>query len=286
MATPHSKAVGNMNLTFKRICLPHQKELNLPFYISTFGFTKQELKINWGKHIKSFIIYSVNGCGRAYINGSWEEMPEGSLLYIPPQSEVRYEPIDEKPWSTAWITFSGRFAESMLPDKSFVIGGNHSYIYDAVSFLHEKYEQEDFYEHSSSKLYFILLKLRRLTNNASKITVFKGNTRGQVSKSIKHITEHFTQDIPVSFLAEKCRISEEYYCRLFKKIVGATPTSYINSLRITRACDMLKKHPDITIENVAKDCGFNNISYFNRVFKNQTGFTPSAFKADADIKNE
>ncbi len=286
MAAPHSNATSNINRSFKCTCLPHQKELNLPCYISTFGFTVREHKINLEKSAKCFLVCSLKGRGRAYIDGQWEKVPEGSLLYIPSHSQIKYEPIDENTWSTAWITFSGKFAESMLPRKACVIDGNHSYIYDIVSFLHEKYEQEDFYEHSSSRLYFILLKLRRLTNNASNITVFKGNPRGQVSKSIKHITERFTQDLPVSFLAEQCGISEEYYCRLFKKIVGTTPTSYINSLRITRACDMLKKHPDITIENVAKDCGFNNISYFNRIFKNQTGFTPSTFRVNGDIKDE
>lgn len=286
MATPHSNAISNINRSFKRTCLPHQKELNLPCYILTFGFTKQELKVNHEICAKCFLVYSLKGCGRAYIDGQWEKVPEGSVLYIPSRSQIKYEPIDENTWSTAWITFSGKFVESMLPRKTCVIDGNHSYIYDIVTFLYEKYDQEDFYEYSSSTLYFILLKLQRLTNSADNITVFKGNPRGQVFRSIKYINEHFTQDLPVSFLAEQCKISEEYYCRVFKKIVGTPPLSYINSLRINRACDMLKKHPDITIENVAKDCGFNNISYFNRVFKSQTCFTPGTFRANGDIKDE
>ncbi len=286
MTAPHINSVSNINRSFKFTCLPHQKELDLPCYISTFGFTKQELKVNLEISAKCFLVYSLNGCGRAYIEGRWEKVPEGSLLYIPSHSQIKYEPIDENAWSTVYITFSGKFAESMLPRKTCVIDGDHSYMYDIVTFLCEKYNQEDFYEYSSSKLYFILLKLQRLTNSADNITIFKGDPRGQVFRSIKYITEHFTQDLPVSFLAETCKISEEYYCRLFKKTVGTTPLSYINSLRINRACDMLKKHPDSKIEDIAKDCGFNNISYFNRVFKNETGLTPGMFRANADFKNE
>ena len=265
-------------LGFKRICLPHQKELDLPFYVITFGIAKDEIKVDWEEAAKSYLVYSISGCGRAYIDGKWVDMPEGSLLYIPPQLRVQYEPIDENRWSTAYITFSGKFAESILPQKPFVIEGDHSYIYDAVNSLYEKYGQEDFYESVGSELYYILLKLRRLTGNSRSLSAYGQGTKGDVLRSLKHITEQFTQDLSVSQLAETCGVSEEYYCKVFKRLVGTTPVSHINSLRITRACDMLSKDPSRRIEEIAKDCGFNYISYFNRVFKKETGVSPRVFR--------
>ena len=263
---------------FKRTCLPHPKELELPFYISTFGITDREKSVDLRGLSKCYLVYSHKGCGRVFIDGCWEEVPEGSLIYFPSQSNVRYEPISGIPWTTAWITFSGKFAESILPQKAFVIGGDHSYIYDTVNSLREKYEEEDFYEHGNSKLYFILLKLRRLTENARSLKAYVNDTKGEFSKSLKYMIEHFTEDISISQLSEICGVSEEYYCRLFKKLEGTTPVSYINSLRITRACDMLSKEPERRIEDIAKDCGFFNISYFNRVFKKETGVSPGAFR--------
>ncbi len=263
---------------FKRTCLPHPKELELPFYISTFGITECELEVDYKESSKCYLVYSHRGYGRAFIDGNWEEVPEGGLIYFPSQSNIKYEPVDDTPWTTAWITFSGKFAESIFPQKPCIIGGDHSYIYETVNFLYEKYEQEDFYEHSNSKLYFILLKLRRLTENARDLTVHKNDTKGEFSKSLKFITDRFTGDIPVSQLAEICGVSEEYYCRLFKKLVGTNPISYINSLRIARACDMLSKEPDRRIEEIANECGFYNISYFNRVFKKMTGVSPGVFR--------
>ena len=274
------KDTTNDIVGFKRICLPHQKELDLPFYISTFGVSRDEIKVKWGSVAKCFLVYSINGCGKAYIDGKWEKAPEGSLIYIPSHTEMQYEPIDENRWSTAWITFSGQLAESLLPHKSCVIEGNHSYVYDFVTFLNEIYEREDFYEHSSSMLYFALLRLRRMTGNSSNAAVSKGDKRRKVANTIKYITEHFTQDLAVTLFAEQCGISEEYYCKLFKRIVGSTPISYINSLRIAHACDLLKKSPDRKIEVVAKECGFNNISYFNRLFKKETGLSPGEYRSN------
>ena len=266
---------------FRRACLPRPKDLDLPLYVLTFGVTEREIVVDREKASKCYLVYSHRGCGRAFINGSWTEVPEGSLIYISSQSKIRYEPISDIPWTTAWITFSGKFAESILPQKSFVIGGDHSYIYETVNSLREKYEEEDFYESVSSELYFILLKLRRLTENARNLTVHKNGTKGLFTKSLKHITEHFAEDIPISLLAEMCGVGEEYYCRLFKKLVGTTPISYINSLRISRACDILSNEPERKIEEIANLCGFFNISYFNRVFKKETGVSPGAFRENS-----
>lgn len=262
---------------FRRTCSAHAKDRNLPFYISTFGVTEQELEIDEVSS-KSFLVYSHRGCGRAFIDGHWQEVPEGSLIYFPAQSRIKYEPINDAPWTTAWITFSGKFAESILQQKPFIIGGNNSYIYETVISLYEKYDEEDFYEHSGSKLYFILLQLRRMTENTRTLTVHKDGTKGEFSKSLKYIAEHYPEDISIALLAEICGISEEYYCRLFKKLVGTTPISYINSLRISRACDILSNEPERKIEEISNLCGFLNISYFNRVFKKETGVSPGAFR--------
>ncbi len=264
---------------FKRTCAPHAKELNLPFFIITFGKNMYEKKIDWKSPTKCILLYSKKGCGRAFVDGKWEEMPEGSLLYVTSMQSVKYEPIDENPWYTAYITFSGGSAESMLSQKTHVFGGDHSYIDDAVDKLLYAYGQDDFYEQSNSTLYFILLKLRRLTEGSEVVYSSKSNTASLIAKSIKYILEKFTEDITLSFLAEGCGVSEEYYCRAFKKITGTNPVAYVNSLRIARACDLLKQHPDMLIDAIAKECGFSSSSYFNKVFKKTMGMSPSAYKS-------
>ena len=120
---------GDIN-GFKRTCLPHPKELELPFYVSTFGVTVKEPKIDWKESDKCYLVYSLKGCGQVFIDGNWKKVPEGSLMFFPSRVSVRYESVDETPWSTAWISFSGKFSESILPQKTCVIGGDNSFVYD------------------------------------------------------------------------------------------------------------------------------------------------------------
>lgn len=99
-----------------------------------------------------------------------------------------------------------------------------------------------------------------------------------IQTSVKYVNEHPTEDLSVAALAEKCGISVEYYCRMFKSFTGSTPTGYINALRISRACDLLQKNPDRKIEEISRECGFNYITYFNKIFKRETGLSPTEYK--------
>jgi len=57
-----------------------------------------------------------------------------------------------------------------------------------------------------------------------------------------------------------------------------TFTDFLNKYRIQKACMMLQLEK--TISETCFECGFNNVPYFNKVFKNITGKTPSSFKKE------
>jgi AraC-like DNA-binding protein len=59
---------------------------------------------------------------------------------------------------------------------------------------------------------------------------------------------------------------------------GSTLPAYINHLRIHHACQMLKDHPNYTIQAIATDSGFTSLRNFQRLFKDYTGMTPMDFK--------
>nr|WP_303118247.1 helix-turn-helix domain-containing protein [uncultured Prevotella sp.] len=61
-------------------------------------------------------------------------------------------------------------------------------------------------------------------------------------------------------------------------MTGLTTSSYILSLRLDMACKLLLQFPDKPINEVAQQCGFDNFSYFNRLFKREKGVTPSEYK--------
>lgn len=88
--------------------------------------------------------------------------------------------------------------------------------------------------------------------------------------------KNYGESITLNELAELAGLSEGHFCRLFKRFTGATPIQYMNRRRIAKSCEYLSR-TNKKIADIATLCGYNNISYFNRVFLSFMGGTPSAY---------
>lgn len=72
-------------------------------------------------------------------------------------------------------------------------------------------------------------------------------------------------------------MNPQYLCRIFKQITSLSPIDYVNYLRIEQACTLLTTTTMPIIE-IALDCGFNDCSYFARVFQKRKGVAPSEYR--------
>ena len=84
--------------------------------------------------------------------------------------------------------------------------------------------------------------------------------------------EHITYRNAVQFM----NMSDAYFSRYFKRQAGMTFSQYLNVVRIEKAVQLLDSAPTMKITDVMLRCGFNTIRSFNRVFREVTGFTPTA----------
>ncbi|MEM6897563.1 MAG: AraC family transcriptional regulator [Pseudomonadota bacterium] len=91
----------------------------------------------------------------------------------------------------------------------------------------------------------------------------------------QHI-EVFSQGAP-GFIAAAGR-SHEHVCRTCREVLGLTPTDYINRIRIDHAARLLRTE-DTSVEAIAGLCGFENTSYFYRLFSRTFGDTPKRYRA-------
>lgn len=98
-----------------------------------------------------------------------------------------------------------------------------------------------------------------------------------LNKCIDYININFTENFVLSELADMAGLSEGHFCRLFKEITGFTPFNYINRIRITKSCELLTR-TNKKIADIASTCGFNNIGYFNRIFKDIMKESPSVYR--------
>lgn len=90
-----------------------------------------------------------------------------------------------------------------------------------------------------------------------------------------YIENNFTEEITLNSLAEQFRIDPYNLSKAFNSITGSNLRTYINTLRIAKAEQLIMTTSKPMIE-IAFECGFNSVRTFNRVYKNITGIAPSA----------
>ncbi len=92
-----------------------------------------------------------------------------------------------------------------------------------------------------------------------------------------HIHSHFRSSLTLSLVAETASMSVSSFVRIFKKKTGLTFVDYVNSLRLSHACGLLKEGR-LSLLDIALSSGFNNQSHFNRVFKKTHGVCPGEYR--------
>lgn len=98
-----------------------------------------------------------------------------------------------------------------------------------------------------------------------------------IRKSIRFIQNHYFEPISLHDIADAACLSPYHFCRLFKKCLGISCIKYLACVRIEKAKQLLRDTYQFITE-VCFDVGFNDLTHFERVFKNQVGMTPSAYR--------
>ena len=99
----------------------------------------------------------------------------------------------------------------------------------------------------------------------------------RILRVVKYIRNNIHKDISIEELKDMCCLSKDHFIRLFKNDLQETPTQYIIQRKIERAQLMLITS-DLLIKDIAYELSFENVSYFNRLFKKATGLTPSDYR--------
>ncbi|MBO5221361.1 MAG: helix-turn-helix domain-containing protein [Clostridia bacterium] len=101
-----------------------------------------------------------------------------------------------------------------------------------------------------------------------------------VQRMKEYAADNFLFDLPLSRLAELFHYNEKYLGRKFKEETGETFRQYVNLLRLRHARKMLHTTTSDVVE-IALASGFDNVSYFNRLFKARYGITPTEYRKSA-----
>lgn len=94
---------------------------------------------------------------------------------------------------------------------------------------------------------------------------------------LNYIEKNFARAISIEEIAQWCHFSQSHFMKFFKNCTGTSFITYLNDYRLIIAARILKTTTQPVII-VASDCGFDNISYFNRKFKEKYGVSPREFR--------
>lgn len=123
-----------------------------------------------------------------------------------------------------------------------------------------------------------------LIQNQSETTIPKGNRLYLMKNVLQYIAENYSETIYINDLASFSNMSRYHFCRFFKNYIGMTPIEYLNFIRINEAYKLLLSS-NISVTEVALQTGFENLSYFTKIFKKQKGISPShLLKANNKVK--
>lgn len=116
------------------------------------------------------------------------------------------------------------------------------------------------------------------SEHVKKLAGTHSNTSQDAVATVKdYVDEHFHMPLNLQSLADSVHFTPSYLSRLFHQTMGVTLKTYITLKRMENAKYLLE-NSEMSIQEISANCGFSNVSHFNRVFKQQTGLSPLEFR--------
>jgi len=98
----------------------------------------------------------------------------------------------------------------------------------------------------------------------------------------EYVGRHFQEEISLQGIADRVNMTPPAFCRFFKKLTAKTFTQFTNEMRVAHACRLLANE-HLSISAVSFESGFNNLSHFNKQFRQITGHSPSEYRKNHNL---
>lgn len=107
-------------------------------------------------------------------------------------------------------------------------------------------------------------------------TKFETNNN-RVHRIHEYLMKNYKNEVDLEEVAEVVHMAPASVCRFFKSATGLTVFEYLNKIKIDYSCKLLL-NTDLNVVDISYDCGFNNLSHFNKQFRKFIGKTPTEFR--------
>lgn len=213
-------------------------------------------------------IIGIQLSGSAYHNFGFQgfTLSENTIYFLNKDEDYTVDVIEKG------LAFSVHFRTNKKIDThSFAININTN---NEIVLLLEKMKAEFDSKHRDSVMLSDLYKLVSIYVEQYEKKYL--NPGKDIYKAIEYINTHFKEKGCVSAASDICGVSQRRFNDLFKSITGTTPNRYIVLKKIELG-KKLKQIDNISITEIAEQCGFSDVYYFSKCFKDITGIAPSKY---------
>lgn len=99
----------------------------------------------------------------------------------------------------------------------------------------------------------------------------------RINRTMNYVQSNFKAPISIDAISAHVNMTPPSFCRNFKKVTGKTFTQFVNEYRLVHATKLLSEQQE-SVQVICYECGFNNFSHFNKLFKKHTGKTPTEYR--------
>lgn len=259
------------------------------FYAYRFQVPFFEFK--WHYHPEYELTCIVKGNGNRIVGNSYEQFAEGDMVLL--GSNLPHTWSNKQSYDTyseaIVIQFSKEFISPFLDlHESVLIKNMLESSSRGISFGPDEALRAKMNELTESYGVDRILGLISLLDELSKRqtsfiapntfhNVVSKKSEMRINKVCNYIQNHFSDKLSIKKVADLIHLTESNFCKFFKKATGKTYSNYINEIRINEACRLLVQ-TEKTVSQISFECGFETLSYFNRVFMKIKQMTPSKYK--------
>ena len=223
--------------------------------------------------------------GVAHINGRRFDMSGDRVFFIAPQVVHSFE-YQASEGTVLAVKWHPELLKDYLSLEKILM--QHGLSISSVAVLHENLA--DFYP-LAEKLdkdsdtataiaaiaAMLALFIAGTTERSASALPIKGESGSVLNAVIAWTEQNYSRKIALSEVAREFGYTKNYFCELFKSRTGITYLTYLNHVRITNACALLRK--GLPVNRVRMLCGFETDSYFIALFKRIVGVTPKAYQS-------
>ena len=207
--------------------------------------------------------YVVSGFGTFTREGITHNIKPGEIFVIPPYVETYYEADEKKPWKYIWIGFTTEEIPEVFLHPVISCPNTENIFHEMLSCGKSENGRSAF-------LSGCLWKLVGLLSEQGK------ETTDYVDKALHYMNSEYANGITIQKIADSIGINRKYFCSLFSKQMGISPSEYLIQLRLNKAAELMTIHKQ-TPTIAATSVGYDDIYHFSKIFKKHFGMSPREY---------